>query len=160
MNGVTAFATSNHQIVLHIAPQKYDEEMLKYALAHEYYHVVYYEEYRNRKRDLVEYVISEGKADSFANILIPNFKAPWTKELSPEGVNTIWNWIKERRYSFNETDSGEMHNGNREISQWSDYRIRYHIMQEFLKNNPNVTLEEWTLMESDKILEKSGFLDK
>jgi len=65
MNGVTAFATSNYQIVLHIAPQKYDEEMLKYALAHEYYHVVYYEEYRNRKRDLVEYVLSEGKADSF-----------------------------------------------------------------------------------------------
>jgi len=115
MNGVTAFATSNHQIVLHIAPQKYDEEMLKYALAHEYYHVVYYEKYKNRKRDLVEYVLSEGKADSFANILIPKFNAPWTKELSPEGVNTIWSWIKERRYSFNETDLGEMRNGNREI---------------------------------------------
>lgn len=45
MNGVTVFSTSNHKIVLHIAPQKYDEEMLKYALAHEYHHVVYFEKY-------------------------------------------------------------------------------------------------------------------
>ncbi|MBR7554514.1 DUF2268 domain-containing putative Zn-dependent protease [Allobacillus sp. GCM10007491] len=74
MSGVTAFGTSNQIIVMHIAPHHYDEDMLKYATAHEYHHIVHFE--KNENRDLFDYVLSEGKADSFANIMIPHFEAP------------------------------------------------------------------------------------
>lgn len=104
--------------------------------------------------------LSEAKADSFASIVVPDFKVPWTRELSPEDEQTIWNWLKERRYTFKESDLAEMRNGSGVMPRWSDYRIGYHIMQEFLKQNPNVSIEEWTFMDTDKILEMSGFLDK
>ncbi|MCG1023231.1 DUF2268 domain-containing putative Zn-dependent protease [Sutcliffiella horikoshii] len=43
------------------------------------------------------------------------------------------------------------------IPKWSNYRIGYRIMGDFLENNPGVTLEEWTKMRAEEILELSGF---
>lgn len=160
MSGVMAFASSNQIIILQIAPQKYNEETLKYAMAHEYHHVAYFEKNENQNKDLVDYILTEGKADSFAKLIIPDFEAPWTKGLSPDEEQAIWNWAKERRYSFNEKDLAEMRGGNGDIPQWSNYKIGYQIMQEFLKNNPDVSIEQWTSMDSDEILEKSNFNDK
>ncbi|MBR7554513.1 DUF2268 domain-containing putative Zn-dependent protease [Allobacillus sp. GCM10007491] len=82
-----------------------------------------------------------------------------TKPLSLDEAASIWEWTKERRDTFNETDLAELRNGNRDIPSWSDYRIGFHIMQEFLKNNPNVSIEEWTFMDSDEIIKKSRFVD-
>ena len=66
------FATPEQFIVLQIAPQKYNEEMIPYTIAHEYHHTVYFEKVKNQKRDLIDYVLIEGKADSFANLVIPD----------------------------------------------------------------------------------------
>nr|WP_259547043.1 DUF2268 domain-containing protein [Heyndrickxia oleronia] len=160
MSGVTAFATPNNSIILQIAPQKFTEEMLKYTLSHEYHHTVNFEKNGNQNWDLVDYVLSEGKADSFANLIFPNVEVPWTRELSEDEEQTIWNWLKERRTSFNETDLAEMRNGNSVFSYWSDYRIGYKIMQDYLSKNPDVPVEEWTNMNSEDILRKSNFVDK
>jgi uncharacterized protein YjaZ len=157
MNGVTAFATPEQSIILQIAPQKYKEELIPYTIAHEYHHTVYFEKVKTQERDLIDYVLVEGKADSFANLVIPNTNIPWTTELSLDEIKTIWNWASERRYSFNENDIAEMRAGNRVIPQWSDYRIGYQITQHFLKTNPEVPIHEWTFMGSDEILEKSHF---
>jgi uncharacterized protein YjaZ len=156
MNGVAGFATEQ-LIVLQIAPQKYKEEMIPYTIAHEYHHTVYFEKHKAQERDMIDYVLSEGRADSFANLVYPNMNIPWIAEVPQEDVNTIWNWVNERRYSVNEDDYTEMRTGNRIIPQWSDYRIGYQIMQDFLKDNPGVSIKEWTFMDADEILEKSGF---
>ncbi len=157
MNGVTAFATTNQFIILHLAPQKYNEEMLSYTLAHEYHHTVYFDKNKTGERDLFEYVLSEGKADSFANMVIPNLQIPWTTEISAEVEQTIWKWVSDKRFSFTENDLAELRNGSRAIPQWSDYRIGYQIMQQYLKKNPDVPISEWTILGPDVILQKSQF---
>jgi uncharacterized protein YjaZ len=156
MNGVAGFATEQ-LIVLQIAPQKYKEEMIPYTIAHEYHHTVYFEKHKTQERDLIDYVLSEGRADAFANLVYPNMNIPWIAEVPQEDVKTIWNWVNERRYSFKEDDYTEMRTGNRIIPKWSDYRIGYQIMQDFLKDNPDVPINEWTFMDADQILEKSHF---
>jgi uncharacterized protein YjaZ len=158
MNGVTGIAAPEQFIILHIAPHKYKEEMITYTMAHEYHHTVYFEKYKTQERDLIDYVLSEGRADSFANLVYPNMNIPWIAEVPQEDVKTIWNWVNERRYSYNENDYTEIRTGNRIIPQWSDYRIGYQIMQEFLKKNPDVPINEWTFLDADEILEKSRFL--
>ncbi|CAG9610518.1 IS1595 family transposase ISSpps1 [Pseudoneobacillus rhizosphaerae] len=90
MNGVAGFATEQ-LIVLQIAPQKYKEELIPYTMAHEYYHTVYFEKYKTQQRDLIDYVLSEGRADSFANLIYPNMNIPWIAEVPQEDVKTIWN---------------------------------------------------------------------
>jgi uncharacterized protein YjaZ len=157
MNGVTGIAAPEQFIVLQIAPQKYKEEMIPYTIAHEYHHTVYYEKTKTQKRDLLDYVLVEGKADAFANLVYPNMNIPWIAEVPQGDENTIWNWANERRFSFNEDDLAEMRTGNRMIPQWSDYRIGYQIMQDFLKDNPDVPINEWTFMDADEILENSHF---
>jgi uncharacterized protein YjaZ len=157
MNGVTGIAAPEQFIVLQIAPQKYKEEMIPYTMAHEYHHTVYFEKIKTQKRDLIDYVLVEGRADSFANLIYPNMNIHWTAELPLDLVQTIWTWSNERRYSFNEDDFAEMRTGNRIIPQWSDYRIGYQIMQDFLEKNADVPINEWTFMDADEILEKSHF---
>lgn len=157
MSGVTAFATSNQIIVLQIAPQKYKEEMLKYTVAHEYHHIVYFEDKKDKQRDLFDYILSEGKADSFATLINPEINVPWTDELSPDEELTIWDWAKDKRYSFNNNDLAEMNAGNGVIPKWSDYKIGYQIMQDFLQKNPDIPIKEWTFMDSDEILKRSRF---
>jgi uncharacterized protein YjaZ len=159
MNGVTAFATPEQFIVLQIAPQKYKEEMIPYVISHEYHHTIYTEKIKNHRKDIMDYVLVEGKADSFANFVHPTMNLSWTAELPPEELQNIWNWANERRYSFDEKDLTEMRAGNRIIPQSSDYRLGYGVMQHFLKNHPDVPIHEWTFMSPDEILEKSGFLE-
>jgi uncharacterized protein YjaZ len=158
MNGVTAFATPEQFIVLQIAPQKYKEEMIPYVISHEYHHAVYMEKIKNHRIDIMDYVLVEGKADSFANLIYPNLNISWTIDLPIEEMQNIWNWANERRYSFDENDLAEMRAGNRIIPQSSDYRLGYGIMQHFLKNHPDVPIHEWTFMRPDEILDNSGFL--
>jgi uncharacterized protein YjaZ len=157
MNGVTGIAAPEQFIIMHIAPHKYKEEMIPYTMAHEYHHTVYFEKIKTQERDLIDYALVEGRADSFANLVSPNINVPWTAEISEEELQTIWNWVNERRYSFNENDYTEIRDGNRIIPQWSDYRIGYQIMQDFLEENPDVSINEWTFMDDDEILEKSRF---
>jgi uncharacterized protein YjaZ len=156
MNGVTAFATPEQFIVLQITPQKYKEEMISYVISHEYHHTIYTEKIKNHRKDIIDYILVEGKVDSFANLVNSTMNLSWTAELPPEELQNIWNWANERRYSFDEDELTEMRAGNRIIPQSSDSDLVI-VMQHFLKSHPDVPIHEWTFMSPDEILEKSGF---
>jgi len=47
--------------------------------------------------------------------------------------------------------------GDNDIPFASAYTIGYRIMQEFLKNNPDLTVLEWTDIEAEVILLKSKY---
>ena len=50
--------------------------------------------------------------------------------------------------------------GDKDIPFASVYTIGYRIMQVFLKNNPELTIMEWTDMDPEDILFKSKYEDK
>ncbi|WP_442893606.1 DUF2268 domain-containing putative Zn-dependent protease [Bacillus sp. 2205SS5-2] len=51
-----------------------------------------------------------------------------------------------------------MFEGNRVkgISLWANYKIGFEVTQSYLKNHPEKTIEEWTNINSTKILEGSN----
>jgi len=161
MGGVVAFAADKDVMVLQIDPRKYTEKSIKQTIAHEFHHVVTMEvsDWSYRKHHLLDRVIMEGKADTFGKLVYPDYDVAWIESLSPEATNTVWGFIEENKGSYEMEDVTMLHLGNPSsgIPKWSNYRIGYRIMEDFLRGNPNVTLEEWTEMRADEILELSGF---
>jgi uncharacterized protein YjaZ len=61
--------------------------------------------------------------------------------------------------SFNSNIISEYHHGNayKGIPQWANYKIGFQIMQDFLKNNPEMSIEGWTQLDGDEVLAKSKY---
>ncbi|WMM24461.1 DUF2268 domain-containing putative Zn-dependent protease [Tissierella sp. MB52-C2] len=161
MGGVTGVTSLDGKILVCINPMIDDwEELFPYALAHEYHHSVLmkdksYEGVWNIS--MLENLLLEGRADSFADIVYPDVE----RTLSPLSIireKEMWDKIKE---NFDSMDYGYqreiMFGGIKGIPRNCGYTIGYNIMQAFIKNNPDVSVEEWTNMDAKEILEKSGY---
>lgn len=128
-------------------------EMLPYTVAHEYHHV-------NLGRrnywggELLDVLLMEGRADSFANLVFPGRDVPWTSSLSPEYEKIIW---QDRvKGHLDSTDLEYVHSVTKD-EYWSGYVIGYHIVQAFIGNNPEVSVDQWTKMGAAELYEKSGY---
>ncbi|GAA0350798.1 DUF2268 domain-containing putative Zn-dependent protease [Bacillus horti] len=162
VSGVSGFADKDRNIVIHLDPISLDIDILKYISAHEYHHAIVFEDMivNRRPLDFLEQkIIMEGKADTFAQLIYPDTHVPWLDQLEEE--EHVWNIMKK----VMEPDSNlsvDFFRGNHgmRIPMASNYKIGYQIMQDFLENNPEVTLEEWTAMWATEILEKSKFEDR
>ncbi|WP_226683247.1 DUF2268 domain-containing protein [Sutcliffiella horikoshii] len=161
MGGVVAFAADKDVMVLQIDPRKYTEKSIKQTIAHEFHHVVTMEvsDWSYRKQHLLDRVIMEGKADTFGKLVYPDYDVAWIEPLSPEATEKVWSFIEENKGSYEMEDVTVLHMGQPSsgIPKWSNYRIGYRIMEDFLMENPELTLGEWTEMRADEILELSGF---
>jgi len=131
------------------------------VIAHEYHHSVWTSRnFKTKNFSLIEYLIFEGRADSFAELLYPDIKVPWTNMFGSEKERSVWYEMKYFLKSRNEHVNMRMVVGDNDIPFGSAYTIGYRIMLEFLKNNPEVTLSEWTDMEAEEILLKSKYEEK
>ncbi|WP_339149279.1 MULTISPECIES: DUF2268 domain-containing putative Zn-dependent protease [unclassified Sutcliffiella] len=161
MSGVLAFAADKDVMVLQIDPRKYTEKSIKQTIAHEFHHVVTMEvsDWGMRKHHLLDRVIMEGKADTFGKAVYEDYEVPWIEPLSPEATNKVWSFIEENKGSYDMENVTMLHLGRPSsgIPKWSNYRIGYRIMKDFLERNPDVTIEKWTEMRAEEILELSGF---
>lgn len=159
MNYVSGEARDKNTIVILIDPS-FLEDDLQHTVAHEYHHVVameYHDSYT-----LLERSILEGKADTFARMIYPNVQVPWIEPLTGYSEEQGRKLFME---NLNSTDTGlwfEFLQGNhyRGLDVWSNYKIGYEIMEDFLVKNPGVPIEEWTQMPAEDILLKSGYQDK
>lgn len=158
MDGVLAH-TTDALVWFEIDPEHYTEEALSYTMAHEYHHLAYFEMHPERPVDLVEEALVEGKADAFAEGIYPEAEFPWTKELTKEEETEVINWVNERRYTYEVEDLIEFSGGNDSIPKWADYRMGLMIIEDFIRNNPEITVEEWTKMGPEEILKGSRFAD-
>ncbi|MCM3619932.1 DUF2268 domain-containing protein [Sutcliffiella horikoshii] len=162
MTGVAGFAYgSGGGIVLQIDPENYTEESIKQTIAHEYHHIVYMKDsdWLSRSHNLLDKVIMEGKADTFTKIVYPDYASPWIERLDENAQDKVWQFIQENKTSIDDGNRLLLHHGRASmgIPKWSNYKIGYLIMEDFLENNPDVTIAEWTVMRADEILELSGF---
>jgi uncharacterized protein YjaZ len=160
MNGVAGRTFGSGKILIQANLQDDWEDRVSYAIAHEYHHSVwtflYYE--RNEGNDLLNYLVFEGKADSFARLVYPNIETPWTDALTTEQEAQQWRKMEpqlsitdygvKQRYIFGD---------GRSVPLWSGYTIGFHIVQSFLQQNPETTIDEWTGMDANEILTQSGY---
>lgn len=159
-HGVTGFAQQN-AMVLMLDPDKISDKSIREIVAHEYHHLVYMEisDYNTRTAHLLEKVVMEGKAETFTKILYPDYEVHWIEPLSNVEKHRVWSFIDENKYSVSEEDYSVLNNGSisKELPSWSNYRMGYQIMQQYLKKNPDLPIEEWTVVKAVEIIDELEF---
>jgi hypothetical protein len=148
----------NENSMLIVINPSFLEEELKFTVAHEYHHTIYYETVKNRTNDLLENIIVEGKATMFQKMIYPDMEVPGISTFSIQD-DKVWNIFMDNLESTDLELRDDFRLGNQEkgIPTWSTYNIGYQVMESLLEENPNLPIEEWTQMSSKDILEKSEF---
>ncbi|OPA75288.1 hypothetical protein BVG16_22085 [Paenibacillus selenitireducens] len=121
-------------------------------IAHEYHHSVWMYKYydSNRKVDLLENIVMEGKAVYFQTILYPNvveFPFDDNKELDEEFIKNL-----------HSTDPGMIHQiilGGGIFPPNYGYSKGYEILLTYLSSHPNMTIDEWSQKSAEEIYEGS-----
>jgi uncharacterized protein YjaZ len=159
LGGITGWTLGKDFIFILIDPTFQESHVIS-TIAHEYHHTVYLE--KLRPASLLDSIIIEGEADTFAKIIEPNVQTPWTAPLSDDKKQLVWKYVKPSLNEYNETIYDELFGGSpsRGIPKWANYRIGYNIMESFLKENPNTSIREWTEMPVEEILKRSKFEEK
>jgi uncharacterized protein YjaZ len=159
MSGIMGLTAGSKQILLTIEPEIVGwEEMLEYAVAHEYNHAYWTNINfgKSTKWTLLDYLIFEGRGDSFAHLLYPKVKAPWTSALNEKDKEDLWNRIRAKLQSEDIPFQMEVMFGSRNYPFSGGYTIGYEIVQQALKSS-TLTVENWTKLSSEKLIEMSGY---
>ncbi|MDL4843026.1 DUF2268 domain-containing protein [Aquibacillus rhizosphaerae] len=160
LNGVTGVTWEKDVILIQIEPSLLKDEYLKYCLAHEYHHSVYMENTELAyTTTLLHDVILEGKADTFAENLYQDITIPWHQFSSIKMEENTWEFLKENADSTGLATKEVLLYGSKikDIPDRANYTIGKEIMEEFLDENPNIPIEEWTNMPANEILLESKY---
>jgi uncharacterized protein YjaZ len=159
MGGVSGLTAGAGKIIFRVRPEGPWIERGQVAFAHEYHHSTWTERYASDLPvfDLAEYLVFEGRADSFAHLIFPQQLSPWDQALTPKQELTVWKRMQDdlgspdlmaqRRYMF----------GGQGIPRWAGYTIGFHIVQAFLRSHPRATVENWTKLDAHDLIKQSGY---
>lgn len=160
MTGIMGLTASSKQIILTIEPAIFGwENMLEYAVAHEYHHAYWTNANfgKSTKWTLLDYLVFEGRGDYFAHLLYPNVIAPWTIALTENHKLDLWNKIKPNLQSEDISYQMEIMFGSRNYPVWGGYSVGYDIVRTALTSNKKLKTIIWTNLGADKILELSKY---
>lgn len=159
MTGIMGLTAGSKQIILTIEPDVAGwENMLEYAVAHEFNHAywTYTNFAKSTKWTLLDYLVFEGRGDVFANMLYPKVKAPWTLALNEKERTDLWNKISSKLQSEDVPFQLAVMFGSDNYPVWGGYTLGYSIVQMALKNK-KLTAKDWINLSSEKILEMSKY---
>lgn len=160
MNGIMGLTAGSKQIILTIEPDVAGwENMLEYAVAHEFNHACWTNINfgKSAKWTLLDYLVFEGRGDYFAHLLYPNVIAPWTIALTESQKSELWNKIKPNLESEDINYHVEVMFGSKQYPVWGGYALGYEIVSTALTGNEKIKPDDWTNLSSDKILSKSKY---
>ncbi|MCM3757373.1 DUF2268 domain-containing protein [Sporosarcina aquimarina] len=162
MDGVTGVAFDENTVLLQIAPPFLTDAPLKHTVAHEYHHSVLKEKSEvSTGNTLLDFVLIEGKADTFARILYPNVRTGYSDFSTDTDEKDTWTVLKDQKASTDPVLQQLFFHGDgsKGLPRWANYKIGNKIMDRFIQENPDVSIVEWTNMPSEEILEKSEYGD-
>ena len=159
MGGVTGITHDDKHISITIDTNIISwKEILKYTVAHEYHHAYCINSYDEAYRwTLLDYIVFEGNADSFAHLIYPNIIAAWTTALSETEKSALWVKISPDLQSKDDSLHNEVMFGGKTYPIWGGYTLGFNIVQSALKNNPNLTVKAWTNLTASEMLEMSDY---
>ena len=157
--GIQAVTIGTGKIIVSIDPTIENfKQIMPYVLAHEYHHSVWTS--RNfTTADLtpLEYLLLEGRADSFAEELFPFGNHPFINTLTEDQEKSVWNQIKPELNNRNSKMNDKMAYGSKDIPYGSVYSIGFSIIRSFKKNNPKITDIELIDIPAEQILHLSKY---
>ena len=157
--GFHAFTLGTGKIIVSFDPTFENwRQHIHYALAHEYHHSVW----TSRNFETVditplEYIILEGKADSFADEIFQITDHPFINMLDEKNEKRIWDLIKPVMNHRNTKTNDKIYYGTKDIPFGSVYAIGFSILKSFKKNNPGITDLEIMDMSPEEVLYLSKY---
>jgi uncharacterized protein YjaZ len=158
MHGVGGFTAGAGKIWLTILPSGDWKDWITYTVAHEYHHSVW-TGLHNQISDMADYLVFEGRADSFARLIDPQRRAPWTSALTREQERVAWRIVERRLRSTDpQLMQGLMFGGAEGVRRWAGYTIGFRIVQAFLKGHPDLSVSQWTAIPADELLKQASYV--
>lgn len=160
MNGVNGWTFGSGKIILQIYPTGGWKSWVPYVIAHEYHHSAWTSLYyaANQPEELIDRIIFEGKADSFAHIVYPAVNPPWTDALETEQEREQWHRIIAQQDETNSAvKSSYMVGNNENTPTWTGYTIGFHIVQSYLEIHPDDSIQNWTELSPEELLAQSVY---
>jgi uncharacterized protein YjaZ len=163
MHGLYALANDPSRVVVEVVPQGDWHDLLSYTFAHEYHHTIYIQRLPTPQsdpvpKDLLDNLLCEGRADSFAHLLYPNVGVSRVNALTPEEEAAQWQAIQAGLTNTSYSDFQRFLFGDGDkIPTWTGYTIGFHIVQKYIHSHPNASPAEWTTLDADKLLAESGY---
>ncbi|MBK1812793.1 hypothetical protein JHL18_19405 [Clostridium sp. YIM B02505] len=162
-NGVQGVSVFGNMLIQVNPFAKEYSKWIPYVFAHEYHHSVWgnywHVVHGGSTGSLIEALLIDGQADSFAKSINPTLNPKWISQISENQEKELWN----NHYSklLNETnfDYGTYMFGNEELGiPWcTGYFFGYRIIDSFRKIYPDITPKELIETSSEEILLKSGY---
>ena len=159
--GFHAFTLGTGKIIVSFDPT-FDNwpQFLAYALAHEYHHSVWTSRnFETAELTPLEYMLLEGRADSFASKLFPESVHPFTNLFDEEKEMRIWNLLEPDLHSRNSSMTEKLYYGTDEIPFGTVYTMGFRIVESYKRNNAGH--DDWKLidMSPEEILEGSTYFE-
>jgi hypothetical protein len=96
-------------------------DWLAYVMAHEYHHHVLLTNHMPDELTLLDSVLIEGRADTFATLLYPEIEAPWTAALTAEQEAEMWQAFQNLKDTTNPAAIHSWHSGDSSVPLWRIY---------------------------------------
>jgi uncharacterized protein YjaZ len=160
MHGVSGFTAGAGKIWLFILPVGDWKDWITYGVAHEYHHSVWTRRHGRQDpiEDMADYLVLEGRGDSFARLVDPQRLGPWASALTPKQEEAAWRIIQRNlRATSAQQLQGLMFGGGEGVPRWGGYTIGFAIVQSYLKAHPDLNVNEWTAIEAAEIVRKSPY---
>lgn len=160
MLGVNGVTFSNDTFHLFLYPfRPLNETALKAMTIHEFNHTVFLKSHNisYQKLTLLDFLIIEGLAENFKEIIIKGRSSPWVRALSINQCKIIFKEIKNLLNSKNKKIHSLVFFENKKYPLWTGYALGYQIVKSFLKKHPKMKWEEIMKIPPKEILMKSDF---
>ena len=129
------------------------------TVAHEYHHAAWLQRFPNGLEDfsLTDYLVFEGRAGIFEKLAYPERGAPWGDALTSDEQREQWDAIQPHLETRNLGFQQQIMFGSERYPTWTGYTIGFNIVQAFLEKHPDMTVEAWTELDAQELLERSGY---
>lgn len=135
----------------------FDEDFLKTTIAHEYHHSMYAEKGLHYNINTVlDNLIFEGKAVMFEKMVYPTLEST---PVDPTYDKKFWAEIEKDLDTINSTRSLEILRGGNELPFLYGYSEGYKMIESYLANAPSTSIEEWTSLSTQEIIDKGNYFD-
>lgn len=164
-NGVVGTAVFGN-IIIRINPLADNyQKWIPYVFAHEYHHNIWGHNWfvlrggQGYEGTFLEYMITEGQADLFAESLFPDLIPQWNRPFNNETEAMLWERVKLILFSTDQhIHSTYMFGDEKEGIPWCmGYSFGRTIVADYMQNNPNMTFLELIDVPAKKIFEASRF---
>ncbi|RWZ60544.1 hypothetical protein EQV77_04410 [Halobacillus fulvus] len=153
---VTGMAWNEEDLVIMIG-KDFTTQQLERTIAHEYHHTIY-SEHHEWDHTLLDAVVAEGKAEVFAEELYPDVSVATTEPLRGRYKEAAMDAFLE----YADSTDPYVYEGfmvgvpDADIPSLAVYRIGYKLVKDFLEENPDLSIQEWTDMSPEEVVKGSS----